>query len=280
MNVPLDTPAVALVGEADDSATTRELTDKEDIFAKTVVETGNRSLAYRRAYRIGVNTKPAWIWSEASKVAARPHIRARIAKLMEAAASETVASKAQLIKFLWDRIHVDRRELVNHVRRCCRHCYGTNHDYQWVDDMEYMTALAKALDENAMRRSMDQGEKELPTDVGGYGFDPHREPEVTCAAQDCMGDGYGKTVITDTTKLQGAAATVYEGVKETKNGIEIVMASVKDDIATLSKLLGWSIDKVEGSLNTSNGALPDEAYNIPSTSTPEEASRKYLALVS
>lgn len=278
MSSPQCTPSPAPVGTPDDTPTLQALTPKQEAFCYALVETGNRALAYRRAYDIPVNTKPAWIWKESSLLAQAPHVRAKIAQLMEAAASKTVANKAQLIKFLWDRIHVDRRELINHVRRCCRHCFGVNGQYQWTDEMEYAQAVQQAHNDNML---LDEAaRKELPTDEGGYGFDPHKEPSVTCAHPACMGDGFGKTVIVDTTKLQGAAATVYEGVKETKNGIELIMASVKDDIAMLSKLLGWSIDKVEGSLNTNPGALPDEAYNIPSTATPEEASRKYLALVS
>jgi len=266
------------VGTADDSATTQALTPKQEAYCQAVVETGNRSLAYRRAYDCPVNTKPAWIWAEASKVGALPHVRARIATLMEAAASKTVANKAQLIKFLWDRIHADRREVINHVRRCCRCCHGTNHQHQWADEMEYAEAVQKTLDENALLEEARR--KPLPTDEGGYGFDPHREPDVTCTSPACMGDGHGKTIIADTTKLEGAAALIYEGVKETAQGIEIKLADRNADITQLAKLLGWSIDKVEGSLNSSPNALPPEAYNIPSTATPEEASRKYLALVS
>jgi phage terminase small subunit len=197
---------------------------------------------------------------------------------MEAVAAETVANKAQLIKFLWDRIMADRRELINHVRRCCRCCYGTNHQHQWVDEDEFTNAL------DAWTKNVDpvdgSSKEPMPSAEGGYGFDPHKEPDVTCTSPDCMGDGHGKTVIADTTKLEGAAALIYEGVKETAQGIEIKLADRNADIQQLSKLLGWSVDKMEGAINTGNGALPDEAYNIPSTSTPEEASRKYLALVS
>lgn len=273
--IPNESPPV---GNADDSPTTRTLTPKQEAFCLALVETGNRALAYRRAYGIPVNTKPAWIWKAASELAALPHVRAQVAKLMEAAASATVANKAQLIKFLWDRIHADRREVINHVRRCCRCCHGINHQRQWVDEMEYAEAVQKVANENMMLEEPKR--KELPTDEGGYGFDPHREPDVTCTSADCMGDGHGKTIIADTTKLEGAAALIYEGVKETAQGIEIKLADRNADITQLAKLLGWSIDKVEGSLNTSPGSLPAEAYNIPSTATPEEASRKYLALVS
>jgi phage terminase small subunit len=271
------------VGTSDapqDSALTNLLTDQQEAFARAFVETNNRSLAYRRAYKVGVNTKPGTIWSEASRVAALPHVQARIRVLLEAAAAETVANKAALIKLLWDRIMADRRDVINHVRRCCRHCYGgERHQYQWKDEMEYALALAKTCDENATLPPDKQ--KPLPTDEGGYGFDPHREPNVTCDAEGCMGNGHGETVIADTTKLTGAAALIYEGVKETKDGFELKLADRNADIQQLSKLLGWSVDKVEGAIGAAGaGKLPDSAYEIPATATPEEASRRYLALVS
>ncbi len=280
MNVPSETVTPAPVGDASDSASTQPLTLKQEAYCQALLETGNRAAAYRKAYDCPVNTKPAWIWAEASKVGSLPHVRARMATLLEAAACKTVANKAQLIKFLWDRIHADRREVINHVRRCCRCCYGINHQHQWVDEMEYATELNAVMTYNLPLEQEDPRRKPVPNDEGGYGFDPHREPDVTCTNVDCMGDGFGKTVICDTTKLEGAAALIYEGVKETAQGIEIKLADRNADIQQLAKLLGWSVDKVEGSLNNSPGSLPDEAYNIPSTSTPEEASRKYLALVS
>lgn len=279
----METPSAgpARVGDApQDSAQTQELTVKQEAFAQALVTTGSRTLAYRRAYNVAVNTKPGTIWKNASDLAALPHVQARVRVLLEAAAAATVANKAELVKFLWDRIHADRRDVINHVRRCCRHCYGERHQYQWKDEDEYAMELAQVLDNNAGLAEDSKARKPIPTDVGGYGFDPHREPELTCDSPQCMGDGVGKTIIADTTTLQGSAALIYEGVKETAQGIEIKLADRNADIQQLSKLLGWSVDKVEGHIGGPRGALPPDAYDIPSTATPEEASRRYLALVS
>lgn len=256
------------------------MTEQQEEFCRAFVETNNRSLAYRRAYKVGVNTKPGTIWSNASQLCQLPHVQARIRVLLEAAAAQTVANKAALIKLLWDRITCDRREVINHVRRCCRYCYGDMHRYQWTDEMEFAMGLAKVMDENAALPKDKQ--KPLPTDEGGYGFDPHREPNLTCDHVDCMGDGYGKTVIADTTKLTGGAALIYEGVKETAQGIEVKLADRNADIAQLARILGWSEEKVKGAADATGGApkLPDSAYEIPSSASPEDASRRYLALVS
>lgn len=247
----------------------------------TLIENGNRGLAYRRAYNVGVGTKPATVWRECVTLENNPAIIKRLNELRDQAAANATVSKQRLIQFLWDRIMADRRDVINHVRRCCRHCWGGDmHHYQWKDEMEYATTLAQVLDFNGVLPTDDPRRKQLPTDEGGYNFDPHREPNPTCDSEQCMGDGFGKTVIADTTQLSGGAALIFEGVKETTQGIEIKLADRNADMAQLAKLLGWSIDKVEGKINSMGGKeLPADMYDIPSTASPEEASKRYLALV-
>lgn len=258
------------------------LTLKEESFARALVDTGNRSLAYRRAYLPAVTAKPSSIWACASEVASRPHVQAFFRTLQESAAAQAVANKAMLIKFLWDRILCDRRELMNQYTYNCRYCYGERGLYQWKDEMEFALAFAATLDANAERLQAKQKQIALPSDEGGYGFDAHRAPNVTCEHTLCMGHGTSKTVFADTTTLTGAAALCYEGMEVTSQGVKMKIAHRATDIQLLSKLLGWSVDKVEGAITGANGrsaGLPPEAYDIPSTSSPEEASRKYLALV-
>lgn len=285
---PKDAPTV---GSPPDSAagpapeggqTPNTLTHKQELYCVTVVETGNRAFSYRRAYDVGPHTKNNTVWVECNRLEQMPAIRRRIAELRDNAAAQATVSKQRLIQFLWDRIMADRRTVVNHVRRCCRHCHGTNHQYQWKDELEFAMELAKTMDHNSGLDESDPRRKELPTDEGGYGFDPHREPDPTCDSQQCMGDGFGKTVIADTTQLSGDAALIFEGVKETAQGIEVKLADRNADMAQLAKLLGWSIEKTESKVNASvNGgtALPADMYDIPSTVSPEEASKRYLALV-
>lgn len=257
-----------------------QLTAKQELFCATVIETGNRGFAYRRAYNVGPRTKPQTVWRNATALAAMPHVAKRIRELLDNAAANATVSKQRLIQFLWDRIMADRRDVVNYVRRCCRRCYGTDHQYQWKDEMEFAMTLAQVMDYNGALPPDDPRRKELPTDEGGYGFDPHREPEPTCDSPDCMGDGFGKTVIADTTQLSGSAALIYEGVKETQNGIEVKLADRNADMAQLAKLLGWSIERVDQTVNTKGGKeLPADMYDIPSTASPDEASKRYLALV-
>lgn len=274
--------AVASVGAAPEEPAAAPLstgcTVQEEDFARALVESGNRSLAYRRAYNVAVHTKPSSIWSAASQVAHRPHVQAYVRVLQEQIACASIANKQVLIKFLWDRILADRRELMNQHTYNCRHCYGERGLYMWKDEEEFALELCRVLDLNSKLEEVAR--KPLPTDDGGYGFDAHRAPNPACEHDKCMGHGFSRTVFADTTTLQGAAALCYEGMKVTAQGVEMKIADRATDITLLSKLLGWSVDKVESTVNNArSGALPPEAYDIPSTATPEEATRKYLAIV-
>lgn len=254
-----------------------DLTPQQEIYCISLVELGNRGQAYRRAYNVGVNTKPATVWVECQRLENNPKVIRRLNELRDLAAANATVSKTRLIQFLWDRIMADRRDLINHVRRCCRRCWGgERHLHQWKDELEFILADGEWL---AQEGNLLRGPQ--PTDEGGYGFDPHREPNPTCDSDLCMGDGQGKTVIADTTQLSGAAALIYEGVKETAQGIEIKVADRNADMVMLSKLLGWSVEKVDSTVRNAMGGkeLPADMYDIPSTASPEEASRRYLSLV-
>lgn len=258
------------------------LTPKQEAYCLALIELGNRGQAYRRAYDVGPTTKPATVWRECVRLEANPAIIKRLNELRDLAAANTTVSKQRLIQFLWDRIMADRRDVINHVRRCCRHCWGGDvHQFQWKDEMEYCNALAAAIDFNSPLPEDSPLRKPLPTDEGGYGFDPHREPNPTCDSDMCMGDGVGKTVVADTTQLVGAAALIYEGVKETTQGLEIKLADRNADMVMLSKLLGWSVEKVDSTVRNAMGGkeLPADMYDIPSTASPEEASKRYLTVV-
>lgn len=251
---------------------TESLTDKQEAFAVALVETGNMSLAYRRAYSVGIMTKANTIWKNAQIVANMPHVAARVHALQEARAAGMVFSKQTLANFLWRRILADRGQLINHRRTCCRCCHGDGNAYQWKDEMEYATACAQAVAQMTA----------MPTADGGFGYDPHREPNPECSQGNCLGDGIGKTVIQDTRNLTGDAALIYEGVKETAQGIEVKVADRATDAGLLMKLLGWSTSDLEGALRGAAaggaaGALAAAAVvDKVKTMDAEDTRRTYL----
>lgn len=82
----------------------------------------------------------------------------------------------------------------------------------------------------------------MPSDIGGYGFDPRLAPHPDCPK--CQGHGQGKTVIKDTRRLSRGAAALFAGIKETKDGMEIKMHSKMDALEKVFKHLGmYDADK-------------------------------------
>ena len=132
-----------------------------------------------------------------------------------------------VVKELAQVAFADARDLVQHVVGSCRHCHGEGFKFQrTVSEM------------NHDREQWINKGKELSEfdEKGGIGFDPHKVPNPVCP--ECMGRGWGRTFISDTRNLSPAAAALYAGVKETKDGFEIKMHSKLDAIEKLAKHLG------------------------------------------
>jgi phage terminase small subunit len=81
----------------------------------------------------------------------------------------------------------------------------------------------------AAARSKDEEVFEVQ---GGTGFDPHRPPHESCPH--CHGHGQGRTLLKDTRTLGYEASLLFDGVKETKDGLEVKMV---DRMAALEKLM-------------------------------------------
>jgi len=126
----------------------------------------------------------------------------------------------------WEIANADASELTAIHYRCCRHCYGEGHAYQWTDEAEYERAV-----DNAEREDM-----EPPTDEGGYGFDPRLSPHAKCPK--CFGEGHVHVHLADTRKLSPAGRLLFDGVKETKFGIEIKVQDRSKALENVAKHLG------------------------------------------
>lgn len=147
----------------------------------------------------------------------------------------------------WDIVKADPRELVEHVVLCCRHCYGNEFAYQWVDDDEFTAAHDAALNEYEKKRRNKRADDpepvlRLPDDKGGYGYDPRESPHKDCPK--CLGNGVGRPVFKDTRRLSRGALALFAGVKETKDGMEIKMHSKLDALEKVFRHLGmYDADK-------------------------------------
>lgn len=135
---------------------------------------------------------------------------------------------------IWGMATADVRELVEYRVGCCRYCHGKDNRYQRTSgEMERAEAEHAKVNEAAI-------EAGKPTTLfdpqGGIGFDKRLPPNKEC--QECFGEGVGRTIFKDTATISPAAAALFAGVKETKDGLEIKTHSQLDALEKVAKHLG------------------------------------------
>lgn len=244
------------------------LTNKQELFAQFLAETGNQAAAYRKAYNVGERTLPATIWASASRIAALPAVRARVKVLQEQAALETVVSIREALQWQLDIATADPNEIVRVVARCCRYCHGVNFGYQWKDDTEYVEAMAKACDDPTAT---------MPSDAGGYGYNGALEPNPICPH--CYGVGVEQTIVADTTKLTGKARKLYKGAKQDRFGaIEVLLHDQKAAWEMVCRMLGAFNDKLD-LRSPEERAKAEAKTKLPDNVTEDEAAKAYLKLL-
>lgn len=115
----------------------------------------------------------------------------------------------------------DGRELIQYVRGACRYCHGDSHLYQ----------RRPSEDAEALRLGNYDP-------MGGVGYDSRREPHPDCP--ECDGEGEMRTVAMDTRYLSPEGVAMYDGVKPTRNGIEVKMRSRDAARAAAAQYLGMN----------------------------------------
>lgn len=211
-----------------------KLTAKQEAFARYYVEYQNASTAYRMAYNCGYTMQPQSVWVEASRLMDNPKVALRVVELQALAAASTIIKARDVLQAHVDVAGADANDIVRYRALCCRHCYGVGHAYQW-QEMEWTFAAADALD---MGVSADgKPLMKAPSDRGGFGFDPQREPNPTCPH--CRGAGVHAVYVTDTDKLPPKTRRLYRGIKIGSNGqLEVLMEDRADARKEVSKMLG------------------------------------------
>lgn len=190
------------------------LSEREARFALEFIVDGNASAAYLRAGYSAkqANASAARLAAKASIKAAIAHLRAKREERIGFTADDTLAMTADILR-------ADHRELIEFKVGCCRFCYGDQHMYQrTVGEMARDRAKHEA---QVARRQERNKEYEDPgfDEQGGDGFDIRRDPNTECPV--CGGDGAGRVVIKDTRHISKAAAALFAGIKEGKDGIEV-----------------------------------------------------------
>lgn len=165
----------------------------------------------------------------------REDIQARIAELFTERNARVQIEADEVLRQVHAIATADTNEIVQVRRGCCRHCYGTEHRYQYTDQRELKRAQA----------AFDMTEESLVENFehGGIGFDPKREPHGECPG--CGGEGSVYVHINDTRHLTPAARALFAGAKTTKDGIEVKLHSKDKHLELLMRHLGLLNDKLE-----------------------------------
>jgi phage terminase small subunit len=144
---------------------------------------------------------------------------------------------------------------VRVVSECCRHCHGTGHAFQWVDLSEYLAALDAAEAKNEARRAERKRPRPLPSDEGGYGFEPNSEPAEDCPR--CYGRGTQRVVVTDTDRLSASARALLKGVRQKSTGeVEVLFHDQLTASDQLNRMQGAYIERSESRTLTVHATLP------------------------
>jgi phage terminase small subunit len=210
------------------------LTQRQDAFCRLFIQTGVAVDAYEAAYDTeGGNRATARV--NAYRLLKNPKVQQRIRELQDAAADRSLRSTTALIQELQEAVDADINELVRLDVGCCRHCHGIGGKYQFKDGDEWALAFATALD--------SKGVIPVPSDAGGYGFDPHREVNPSCG--ECLGAGVPRVIFSSTADVSRGARRLLRGVELHADG-SVKRLLLHDQSALrieLHKLRGLHVDR-------------------------------------
>lgn len=221
---------------------------KRDAFCSEYLKDRNATQA---AMRAGYSERTAK--EQGYRLLTNVHIKARINKLSREHAQKLKIEAADVLQRLWEKATADVNELVRVERRCCRYCWGIDHEYQWKSPREFREAFDAEIKrmfgtddlDNLIEvgRKIDAGERipGLPTDAGGDGFDCTADLNPDCP--ECCGEGVEHVVVADT--REALSHPLYEGVKQTQHGIEVKIADRAKALEQVARHLQMFKDEVK-----------------------------------
>lgn len=236
------------------------LTSKAAFFVQEYLIDLNGTQAARRA---GYSQKTAGVI--ACELLKKPNVISAIQEGMEARQIRTQVNADAIVSRLWNVIAADPSQITQLRLGCCRHCWGEDHGYQYIDCTEEAAAIRKARRDTEAARAKDSNAPEvLPPVSGGTGYRRVREPNPDCPY--CDGEGFRRMWLADTRHLPPEAAVLFDGVKETKEGIEVKTLDRAAHLTLLMKHLNMLGNvKVEHS-GPNGGAIES---NVTNAAQPE-----------
>lgn len=231
---------------------------RHEQFAQCLARGERQGASYRKIYGTAGGCD-----SVAHDLAKLPEIMARVAELKLIAADRTAFTVADALQRWIDIAAADPRELIETLVSACRFCHGEQHGYQWKE-REYLAACAAA----------ERDDEPLPDPLGGFGFRFTADPHPDCP--ECEGRGQRRIEVKDTSKMSASALLLYEGVKQTRDGIEIKMKDRTKALENACRIIGAFNDKLD--IGDPLGKLFEKVANLAALA-PDEAARRYQETV-
>lgn len=217
---------------AEDALTPKQMAFIEELLAD---EQMNATAAYLRVFKCSQKAAEA----SASRLLSQDKIKKGLIAARERLQQRTGITPDKVLHQWWQIATADPNDIMQLRRECCRHCHGIDHAFQWRNVREFDEALNKAEDDAAA----EERTPNLPTDEGGYGFDPGNPPNPDCP--ECDGNGRSRVHINDTRHLTGSARRLYAGIKQTQHGIEVKTRDQDAALQSIARHLGMFNDKLQ-----------------------------------
>lgn len=218
----------------------KKLTAIEQRFVEEYLVDLNATAAYRR---VVPGVKAGSDRTLSARLLAKVHIQDAIAAGRQKLSEQTGITAERVIREAWGILTADPRELMEFRIGCCRHCWGAGFRYQRTD----AELLADRKAHDAAKRDAKVKPGVFDT-MGGGGFHKARDPNPDCPH--CAGEGQGRTVFHDTRKISPAAASLFAGVKEGKEGLELKVHSKDAAMEKLFRHFGLFNDKLQLTMPT------------------------------
>lgn len=167
-----------------------------------------------------------------------PRVEELITEQMGRVSKEATIEAADILREWLDVATADPAKLSRVRRVNCRYCWGEGHQYRWKA-REY----AEACDMEMRRATKEKRAPELPDCAGGFGFRMTEEPNPACP--ECEGEGTEEVFIADLETLTGPERKLFAGVKQTRNGPEVILRDQDKARDSLAKYLGLLVDRKE-----------------------------------
>lgn len=219
---------------------------RERAFFERYIIHHNARRAYQEAYGCATTTA----YNSGALLAKRKDMRELLKLHFREAMGRSGFGEDQVAARYWQTATASVTEVVQQRRPPCRYCYGIDHEYQWTTQREFREAMDRALhnatagmtleDATAMQAALKDGiyaDPNIPTDLGGFGYDKIMPPNDDCP--ECRGIG-GKPIltVTDSDLFTPEAELLFDGVKETRDGIEVKLTDRFRALDNLAKHLG------------------------------------------